>query len=157
MLNNRLISGCIGALAIGLSSIGAVAAPVALQEPIPLSTSSTSPDTTLNASPVERNRLDPSAESNERLIITPNDSDTSGSSNQMDPGVSEYSIIQSMPSINGSSMGTAGFLPSPTNPSGLLPAPLPPSSSLLPSLPTSSHGITSHIGSVSGGHSLGGH
>jgi hypothetical protein len=95
-------------------------------------------------------------------------SGSSGSLNQ--PGV--QCNFQPPSSDNGSSTGTAGLgplPPFPPNPASLLPAPLPPSSNLsgfygpsstIPALsPRSpmSGGITSHVGSVSGGHSSGGH
>jgi hypothetical protein len=93
-------------------------------------------------------------------------SGSSGSLNQ--PGVQ---CNFEPPSNNGSSTGTAGLgplPPFPPNPASLLPAPLPPSSQLSgfglsPTNPTlsplspTSGGLTSHVGSVSGGRSTGGH
>ena len=94
-------------------------------------------------------------------------SGSSGSLNQ--PGV--QCNFQPPSSNNVSSTGAAGLgplPPFPPNPASLLPAPLPPSSNLSgfgpsstnpalsPHSPTSG-GIMSHVGSVSGGHSSGGH
>jgi hypothetical protein len=119
-------------------------------------------------SPVEQNRLDPSAPSSARLQIDEGSvgdavtNPASNSSNPAAPGLSYNSILQGEPSNNGTGTGTSGLgvtpPASPMSPS-VYPRPITPPTSTFNRPTFGSSGIGSHSfsgGSTMGSHSTGG-